>query len=223
MADLRLAARDVVRSAANAHAGNMEKTIKVLRLLALTGLGWSLLLGSQNAQAATPDNSLSPEARAAISRDTPSQEDAPTEAPEHELSANLFRSPSVGLEYRYRFASVHAGLYPTIINEAGGTAFDGTTNFARAGLSLWLLPVPVLGTRRSSFYVDTSFVRELGNEGWGSGAMVETGFRLFVWEGAFVRLGVSALCLPTRAIAGTDDAEKIKVRPNPGLGWAMSL
>ena len=53
----------------------------------------------------------------------------------HELSINAFRNPSIGIEYRYKHVSVHAGYYPT--NFESGV----TTEFVRTGLTYWFLPV----------------------------------------------------------------------------------
>lgn len=138
-----------------------------------------------------------------------------------ELIVNGFRAPSMGLEYRVGRLSIHAGAYPTVINE--GEALSETTAwFAKAGMSVWFLPVHVLGNERSAFYAGASYLNDFGRDGWGHTAQVEAGFRFVVYEGFFLRLGASALYSPGRSCA-TDDCETVKVRPNPGLGWALAL
>ena len=136
-----------------------------------------------------------------------------------ELMLNGFRSPSIGLEYRVAFLSLHAGAYPTIIDE-GETMKDGTTWFAKAGASVWFLPVRMLGNERSSFYGGLSYVNDFDREGWGHGAQVEAGFRLVFFKGLFARLGASALYAPGRTCP-TPDCEVVKVRPNPAIGWGF--
>jgi hypothetical protein len=137
-----------------------------------------------------------------------------------ELMLNGFRAPSMGLEYRLGMVSIHAGAYPTIVNE-GQTASDGTTWFAKAGATLWFLPIRMLGNERSSFYSGLSYVKNIDGEGWGHGAQVEASFRWVVYKGAFLRLGVSALYAPARQCPG--DCSTVKLRPNPGVGWAFPI
>lgn len=138
-----------------------------------------------------------------------------------ELSINGFRAPSMGLEYRVGRLSVHAGAYPTVIND--GEALSSTTAwFAKAGASVWFLPVQLLGNERSSFYAGASYLNDFERDGWGHAAQVEAGFRFVVYEGFFLRLGASALYAPGRDCP-TDDCETVKIRPNPGLGWALAL
>jgi hypothetical protein len=137
-----------------------------------------------------------------------------------ELMLNGFRAPSMGLEYRLGIVSLHAGAYPTIVNE-GQTAADGTTWFAKAGASLWFLPIRMLGNERSSFYAGVSYVKNIDGEGWGHGAQVEAGFRWVVYKGAFLRLGASVLYAPGRVCA--EDCSTTKLRPNPGIGWAIPI
>jgi len=66
-----------------------------------------------------------------------------------EFSINGFRNPSIGLEFRHRAVSFHAGYYPT--NFESGV----TTTFVKVGTTLWFLPV---GKREnpSSFYASVS-------------------------------------------------------------------
>src|SRR5688572_21443249 len=72
----------------------------------------------------------------------------------HEVSINGFRNPSIGLEYRYKQVSVHAGYYTT--------AFESGvyTNFVKTGLTYWFLPV---GKKEnpSSFFAGGSYLRGL--------------------------------------------------------------
>ncbi|MHA4844785.1 hypothetical protein ACX0G7_11505 [Flavitalea antarctica] len=55
--------------------------------------------------------------------------------PKNELSINGFRNPSIGLEYHHRQISVHGGYYLTNFTE------NTTTQFVKAGLTYWFLPV----------------------------------------------------------------------------------
>jgi hypothetical protein len=140
----------------------------------------------------------------------------------HELMLNGFRAPSIGLEYRLGMISLHAGAYPTIINDEDLRGVAGTTWFAKAGLSLWFLPVPIMGNERSSFYAGAAYLNDFDAHGWGHGAQLEGGFRWVIYQGLFLRLGASALYSPGRSCA-TDTCSTLKVRPNPGLGWAIAL
>ncbi len=139
-----------------------------------------------------------------------------------ELLLNGFRAPSIGLEYRTGLISFHAGAYPTIINDEGLRGVDGTTWFAKAGVSLWFLPVRMMGHERSSFYAGAAYVNDFDKTGWGHGAQVEAGFRWVVYEGAFLRLGASVLYAPGRTCT-TGDCTTFKVRPNPAIGFALPL
>jgi hypothetical protein len=140
----------------------------------------------------------------------------------HELMFNGFRAPSIGLEYRLGMVSAHAGAYPTIINDQGVRGVDGTTWFGKVGLTLWFLPVPIMGNERSSFYAGASYLNDFVSRGWGHSAQVETGFRWVIWEGIFLRLGASALYAPGRSCP-PGACSTVKVRPNPGIGWAIAL
>lgn len=140
----------------------------------------------------------------------------------HELMLNGFRAPSMGLEYRLGMVSVHAGAYPTIIDDEQLHGEGGTTWFAKAGLSLWFLPVPIMGNERSSFYAGASYLNDFDARGWGHSAQIEGGFRWVIHEGLFLRLGASALYSPGRSCT-TENCATVKVRPNPGLGWAIAF
>src|SRR5688572_29131765 len=76
---------------------------------------------------------------------------------DREFSINGFRNPSVGLEYRYQSFSIHGGYYPTAF-EAGVN-----TNFAKAGVTHWFLPV---GKKEnpSSFYSTVAYARGLSQD-----------------------------------------------------------
>jgi hypothetical protein len=162
-------------------------------------------------------------ARATASAQTASAPPEPPSATEgSELMINGFRTPSIGLEYRYRFLSVHAGAYTTIINE-GESGFGAGTWFFKAGLTLWFLPVRVFGTRRSSFYAGASFMQEISDDGWGSAVVGEVGFRLVIWRGIFARLGVAVLAAPGRTCpTATPGCDVVRVNPTPGLGWGFA-
>ena len=124
----------------------------------------------------------------------------------HELSVNAFRNPSIGLEYRYRALSVHAGYYPT--NFTSGR----TTSFLKTGLTAWFLPA---GRRAnpSSFYASLAYLRGLDREYENkNGAAVDVGFRWMVWRGLNLRLGVLALKAP---------GESLKINPTPGISYSF--
>lgn len=133
----------------------------------------------------------------------------------HELSVNAFRNPSIGAEYRYKRVSVHAGYYPTILNDNATTdagATNNTTSFVRAGLTYWFLPV---GQRRnpSSFYASASYVRGLDYEYTDrNGVMGEVGFRWMVVSGLNLRIGVAALKAPGR---------NLQINPTPGISYSF--
>ncbi|MBC8043186.1 MAG: hypothetical protein IAF08_07050 [Rhizobacter sp.] len=92
--------------------------------------------------------------------------------PRSELSVNLFRNPSIGLEYRQQFISVHLGYYPTNFES------NETTSFIRTGVSFWYLPARIGGESASSFYSGVSYLygldRDYKNK---SELIIETGFR----------------------------------------------
>jgi hypothetical protein len=130
----------------------------------------------------------------------------------HELALNFFRSPSIGLEYRWRALSVHAGAYPTIV-EPGARGVSGTTWFLRAGARLDVWRVSLTSAGPSALFVDASWVRGLG-DGWKDGLLTELGFRLRAWKGLEARLGVALLLSPDH---------QPRVNPTPGLSWVIPL
>ena len=104
-----------------------------------------------------------------------------------ELSINGFRNPSVGLEYRYKHVSAHAGYYVT--NFESGV----TTQFIKTGLTYWFLPVDKKEIP-SSFYAGASYLRGLTREYEDKNALgVEAGFRWMIWKGLNFRIGAIAV------------------------------
>ena len=123
-----------------------------------------------------------------------------------EISVNAFRNPSIGLEYRYKQVSVHAGYYITAL-ESGVT-----TKFIKAGLTAWFLPV---GKKQnpSSFYAGASYLRGLNRDYDRQNALgVEAGFRWMIWKGINFRIGAIAL------VAKGHDVE---INPTPGLSYSF--
>ncbi len=123
-----------------------------------------------------------------------------------ELSINGFRNPSVGLEYRRGYLSVHAGYYPT--------AFESgvTTSFFKAGFTGWFLP---LGKREnpSSFYGGVNYLRGFNRDYADKNAVgVEAGFRWMIWKGLNFRIGVIALAAK---------GEPLHVNPTPGISYSF--
>jgi hypothetical protein len=138
--------------------------------------------------------------------------DGPGSFPAQELNLNLFRNPSIGLEYRLGPVAAHAGLYPTVISkDAAGK--NQTSWFVRAGLTTFFLGHSFYGQRPSEFYLSASYLRGL-NQGHGHAALTETGYRWMVWQGLNVRLGVAVLLERDR---------DVKVNPTPGIGWSQSF
>ena len=129
-----------------------------------------------------------------------------------ELNLNLFRNPSIGLEYRLGDFALHAGMYPTIIstNAAGE---NQTSWFVRAGLTYFFLGHSWNGQRPSEFYVSGSYLRGL-NHGRGNGALLDVGYRWMIWRGLNVRIGVAVLA---------ERGQDIEVNPTPGIGWSQSF
>jgi hypothetical protein len=138
-------------------------------------------------------------------------EPAPADA-ERELSINLFRSPSIGLEYRWRALSVHAGAYPTIV-EPGARGISGTTLFLRTGLRADLWTFHPTSAGRSALFADVSYVRGL-NDGWRNGLLTELGVRLRIWSGLEARLGAALLLA---------EGHRPRLNPTPGLSWVVPL
>ncbi|MBC7886746.1 MAG: hypothetical protein H7Z13_02585 [Ferruginibacter sp.] len=126
----------------------------------------------------------------------------------NELSINGFRNPSIGLEYRYRQVSVHAGYYVT--NFTSGV----TNQFVKTGLTLWFLPV---GKKEipSSFYAGASYLRGLNRDYDRKNALgMEVGFRWMIWKGLNARIG---------AIAVTARGQDLKINPAPGISYSFKL
>lgn len=126
----------------------------------------------------------------------------------HEISFNGFRNPSIGLEYRYKIVSVHAGYYVTNFET------NTTTRFIKVGATLWFLPI---GKKEipSSFYAQVSYLRGLSRDYEGDNAgSVDVGFRWMVWKGLNLRIGVIALFS-----AGED----LQINPTPGIGYAFKF
>lgn len=129
-----------------------------------------------------------------------------------ELNLNLFRNPSIGLEYRRGAVAVHGGVYPTVISQdAAGS--NETTWFVRAGLSTFFLGHSFNGQRPSEFYLSGSYLHGL-NLGRGHAALVETGYRWMVWQGINLRLGVAVLL---------ERGRDVEVNPTPGIGWSQAF
>lgn len=124
----------------------------------------------------------------------------------HELSINGFRNPSVGAEFRMKQMSLHAGYYPTAF-KAGEN-----TNFFKAGVSFWFLPV---GKKEnpSSFYAGVDYLRGFNRDYENKNALgMEAGFRWMIWKGLNFRIG---------AIAVAAKGENIKINPAPGISYSI--
>ena len=123
-----------------------------------------------------------------------------------EFSINGFRAPSIGIEYRFRIISLHAGYYLTSFDEGI------TTNFIKTGLTAWFLPV---GKREhpSSFYAGASYMRGLDHDYEDESAYgLEAGFRWMIWKGLNLRIG---------AIAVTGEGHDVEINPAGGLSYSF--
>ncbi|MBC8004244.1 MAG: hypothetical protein H7X84_02130 [Verrucomicrobia bacterium] len=133
---------------------------------------------------------------------------AQSKFPKNQISINGFRNPSIGFEYQRNHLSVHAGYYLT--NFTSGV----TTEFMKAGVSYWFLPVGKKETP-SSFYLGASYLRGTTREYKNKNAFAfETGFRWYVWKGLNIRLGVIAL---------TSEGEDLKINPTPGISYSIKF
>ncbi len=124
----------------------------------------------------------------------------------NELSINGFRNPSVGLEYRHKQLSYHAGYYPTAF------ASGETTSFLKIGATAWFLPV---GKKEnpSSFYAGASYLRGFNRDYEDKNALgVEAGFRWMVWKGLNLRIGV---------IGVAAEGEPLQINPTPGISYSF--
>lgn len=149
---------------------------------------------------------------AAVEQVTQGLAGSPARRLPQEVNVNLFRNPSIGLEYRLGNFALHGGLYPTIIstNAAGE---NQTSWFLRAGVTTFLLPHSFYGQRPSEFYASASYLRGF-NHGRGNGALADVGYRWMVWRGLNVRFGVAVLL---------ESGRDVKVNPTPGIGWSQSF
>lgn len=126
----------------------------------------------------------------------------------NEVSINGFRNPSVGLEFRHRQISYHAGYYPTAFKSGE------TTSFVKVGITSWFLPVG-MKENPSSFYAGASYLRGFSRDYDGKNALgVEAGFRWMVWKGLNLRIG---------AIAVAASGESMKINPTPGISYSFFI
>ena len=126
----------------------------------------------------------------------------------NELSINGFRNPSIGLEYRHRHVSVHAGYYTTAF-KAGEF-----TNFIRTGVTYWFLSADAKEIP-SSFYAGASYLHGLTRDYKDKNAAgIETGYRWMIWKGLNFRLGV---------IAVASEGQSLKINPTPGISYSIKF
>jgi len=133
---------------------------------------------------------------------------AQTSFPKNALSINVFRNPSIGLEYQHRHVSVHGGYYITAFTSGV------TTKFLKTGVTYWFLP---FGKKeiRSSLYAGASYLRGLNLDYQNTNAIaIETGVRLMIWKGLNARLGVIGLAAK---------GHSFKVNPTPSLSYTLPL
>jgi hypothetical protein len=128
--------------------------------------------------------------------------------PKNTISINAFRNPSIGLEYQRKQISIHAGYYPTNFES------DITTEFLKAGVTHWFLPV---GKKEipSSFYGGLSYLRGMTRDYKDKNALgIEAGFRWYIYRGLNLRIGVIAL-----AAEGQD----VKINPTPSISYSFKF
>ena len=175
----------------------------------------TFLFSTPSFAAPGPTEAVKPPAAAAVAAAAPTTAApaaAPASPPLNELNLNLFRSPSIGLEYRRWNVSVHAGAYPTVISR-NADGDNETSWFFRAGLTHYFLGHSFYGQRPSEFFFDASYVRGL-NLGHENGALLEVGYRWMVWSGLNLRLGAAVLLEP---------GEDAHFNPTPGIGWSQAF
>ena len=128
--------------------------------------------------------------------------------PKNTLSINAFRNPSIGLEYQRNQVSIHAGYYIT--------AFESgvTTEFLKAGLTYWFLPVGKKDIP-SSFYAGASYLRGINLDYKNENAVaMEVGFRWMVWKGLNLRIG---------AIGVAAKGHDLKINPTPSINYSFKF
>lgn len=124
----------------------------------------------------------------------------------NEVSINLFRNPSVGMEYRYKSVSCHGGYYFTNF-EPGKT-----WRFIKAGVTYWFLPIG-RKTNPSSFYAQVSYLKGLNRDYKIVNAFsTDIGYRAMIWKGLQARLGVIAVFAKNRSV---------KVNPSPSINYSF--
>jgi hypothetical protein len=192
------AATTVPQSSADPDVITFAKDTRMIRILA------SCLLATGLLSSATPNRAMAAPAVEVAA--------APDDGPQQELNLNLFRNPSIGIEYRRGAVAVHGGLYPTVISQ-DATGTNETSWFVRAGVTTFFLGHSFYRQRPSEFYLSGSYLRGL-NLGHGNAALAEAGYRWMVWRGINLRLGVAALF---------ERGEKVKFNPTPGIGWSQSF
>ena len=183
----------------------------------LTGL--ALLIGtsaSAQVQELVASNKSSSKASASLAS-LAKAESAEDFFNQRELSINGLRNPSIGLEYRRGFLSVHAGYYPTIFS-SNGESQGFTTSFIRTGVTAWYLPFSITGQNRavpSALYSFASWLWGQSHDYVGvHAAKFETGVRVGIWKGLQARLGLSVVIAPGRPT---------HLNPTPGISYSIPL
>jgi hypothetical protein len=129
----------------------------------------------------------------------------------NEISINLFRNPSMGVENRIDQVSFHIGFYPTVISK-NKVGKNENTSFIKIGMSFWYVP---WGNKEipSSLFSSISFVRGISKSYKGqNGVMIETGSRFMLGEHFNFRLGAALLKAKDH---------KWKLNPTPGLSYSI--
>jgi len=125
-----------------------------------------------------------------------------------EFSINGYRNPSVGLEFRVKQVSLHAGYYPS--NFKAGE----TTDFFKLGTTFWFLPVGKK-VNPSSFYAGVDYLRGLSFDYDQKNVVgLETGFRWMIWKNLNLRVG---------AIVVVGGGESVKLNPTSGLSYSFFI
>ena len=133
--------------------------------------------------------------------------------PRQELNVNLFRSPSMGMEYARAGISVHFGFFPSVLSR-GAKGEEGTIRFLKIGTTLFFLPLERSGGKTpSSFYVSMAYLHGVDDD-WRHAFSAEGGFRWFVWEGLNLRLGGGAI---------VGQGHRTQLIFTEGVGWSFPL
>lgn len=126
--------------------------------------------------------------------------------PKNQISINVFRNPSIGVEYHRKQASVHGGYYITAFKSGI------TTKFLKAGVTYCFFP---FGKKEipSSLYIGSSYLYGLNLDYKYANAIgFEAGVRWIVWAGLQFRLGFIGIA---------SKGKSFKINPTPSINYSF--